>query len=50
MDGVHIKIVDENGIELENGEKGEIVAIGNSVSKGYYNNEEITNKVFFNKI
>lgn len=49
MEGVHIKIVDENGIEVENGKKGEIVIIGKSVSKGYYKNDDITNKVFFYK-
>lgn len=49
MEGVHIKIVDENGIEVENGKKGEIVIIGRSVSKGYYKNDDITNKVFFYK-
>ncbi len=49
MEGVHIKIINENGIEVENGEKGEIVIIGKSVSKGYYKNDNITNKVFFYK-
>ncbi len=47
MEGVHIKIVDENGMNLKDGEKGEIVIIGKSVSKGYYKNDDITNKVFF---
>lgn len=47
MDGAILKIVDEKGNILKDGEKGELLAIGNSISKGYFNNEEITNKVFF---
>jgi D-alanine--poly(phosphoribitol) ligase subunit 1 len=47
MEDAIIKIIDEKGNELNDGEKGEIVAIGNSISKGYFNNEEMTNKVFF---
>ena len=47
MEGAILKIVDENGNTLPDGEKGELLAIGNSISKGYFNNEEITEKVFF---
>ncbi len=47
MDGAIFKIVDERGNELPNGEKGELLAIGNSISKGYFNNEENTKKAFF---
>ncbi len=42
-----VKICDENGDEVKEGQKGEIVIIGPSVSKGYFNNEEKTNKSFF---
>ncbi|MEG1256092.1 D-alanine--poly(phosphoribitol) ligase subunit DltA [Clostridium sp.] len=47
MTGAVLKIVDAEGKELQKGEKGELIAIGNSISKGYFNNEEMTNKVFF---
>jgi D-alanine--poly(phosphoribitol) ligase subunit 1 len=47
MEGAILKIVDENGNTLPDGEKGELLAIGNSISKGYFNNKEITEKVFF---
>jgi len=43
------EIVDENGNTVTEGEKGELLAIGNSISKGYFKNEEITKKVFFNE-
>ena len=42
-----VRIIDENGKELEEGEKGEIVIISPSVSKGYFNNLEKTQKSFF---
>lgn len=48
MEGGILKVIDENGKELPPGEKGELIALGASISKGYFNNEEITNKVFFN--
>ncbi|WP_027407706.1 D-alanine--poly(phosphoribitol) ligase subunit DltA [Anoxybacteroides tepidamans] len=44
---VEIFIIDEKGNELNEGEKGEIVIAGKSVSKGYFNNEELTQKSFF---
>ncbi|WP_092924701.1 D-alanine--poly(phosphoribitol) ligase subunit DltA [Romboutsia hominis] len=47
MENCKIKIIDEEGNELSEGEKGEIVIIGPSVSKGYFNNEEKTNEVFY---
>jgi len=49
MEGAILKIVDENGNTVTEGEKGELLAIGNSISKGYFKNEEITKKVFFNE-
>ena len=42
-----VKIVDEDGNEVEDRVKGEIVIVGPSVSKGYFNNEEKTQKSFF---
>lgn len=47
MPNCTIKIVDEDGSEVKDGEKGEIVIIGPSVSKGYFNDEEKTNEVFY---
>lgn len=42
-----LNIVDEQGYKLKSGEKGELIAIGDSVSSGYINNQEMTSKVFF---
>lgn len=42
-----VKIVDEDGNTVKDGEKGEILIVGPSVSKGYFNNEEMTEKSFF---
>lgn len=42
-----VKIVDDEGNVLGDGEKGEIVIVGPSVSKGYFNNEQVTAKAFF---
>jgi D-alanine--poly(phosphoribitol) ligase subunit 1 len=39
-------ILDENGREMLEGEKGEIVIVGDSVSIGYYRNKENTQKAF----
>ncbi|PKR84778.1 D-alanine--poly(phosphoribitol) ligase subunit DltA [Heyndrickxia camelliae] len=40
-------IVDENGNQLPEGEKGEMIIVGPSVSKGYLGEKELTDKSFF---
>ncbi len=47
MANCELRIEDEQGNKLNDGEKGELVIIGDSVSIGYLNNPEMTNKVFF---
>lgn len=42
-----VKIVDENENEVDEGHKGEITIISPSVSKGYFNNDNMTQKSFF---
>ncbi len=42
-----IRIVDENGNQVKEGDKGELLIIGSSVSPGYYNREDLSSKVFF---
>ncbi|MFJ5965510.1 D-alanine--poly(phosphoribitol) ligase subunit DltA [Bacillus sp. NPDC093026] len=42
-----IVILDEKGQTLSDGEKGEIVIVGPSVSKGYLGEQALTDKVFF---
>ena len=46
-DEIVIRVVDENLQELPHGEAGELVVISNSVSKGYLNRPDLTEKVFF---
>lgn len=48
IDSGILKVVNSKGEEVKDGEKGELIALGNNISKGYYNNEELTNKSFFN--
>lgn len=43
-----IYIMDEDGQILPEGTVGEIVIVGPSVSKGYFNNQEKTDEVFYN--
>ncbi|MEG0291654.1 MAG: D-alanine--poly(phosphoribitol) ligase subunit DltA [Anaerovoracaceae bacterium] len=45
--GTTIEIHDENNQPLPDGKKGEIVIIGDTVSKGYFNDQERTDKAFF---
>jgi len=47
MPNCELRIEDENGNKLNDGEKGELIIVGDSVSIGYLNNPEMTNKVFF---
>ena len=47
MANCKIKILDKKGNQLKDGEKGEIVIIGPSVSKGYFNNAEKTQSCFY---
>ncbi len=42
-----IVIVNEDGEPVQEGEKGEIIITGKSVSKGYLGEKELTEKVFF---
>ena len=42
-----VKIVDEEGNEVPDNVKGEIIIVGPSVSKGYFNNPEKTEESFF---
>ncbi|MEN7548545.1 AMP-binding protein [Rapidithrix thailandica] len=42
-----VKIIDENGIEQEVGEVGELVACGPQVMKGYWQREDETQKSFW---
>lgn len=45
--GTTIEIWDENGNVLPEGEKGEIIILGDTVSTGYYRREDLTQKSFF---
>ena len=49
MDGAILKIVDENGNAGPEGEKGELLAIGNSISKDILIMRKLLKKVFFNE-
>ncbi|MDP4161800.1 MAG: D-alanine--poly(phosphoribitol) ligase subunit DltA [Bacillota bacterium] len=44
---MRIIIVDENVQEVKDGEKGEIIIVGPSVSKGYLGQPELSKKAFF---
>ena len=46
--GVQVKLVDDQGNEVLQGEKGELLYKGHNVMKGYYNNPEATAKTIQN--
>lgn len=43
--GTEIKVLNKNGVEVEPGEVGEVVAKGENIMKGYFNDKESTEKV-----
>ena len=45
--GTQIRILGEDGAYLPEGERGEVIIIGDTVSPGYRNNPEKTQKAFF---
>ncbi|MBD3376871.1 long-chain-fatty-acid--CoA ligase [candidate division KSB1 bacterium] len=45
--GVEIRVLDENGQEVPAGEVGEVCVRGDNVMKGYWNQSEETEKVFW---
>jgi long-chain acyl-CoA synthetase len=44
IEGVEMKVVDEDGNEVDQGEVGEIVIKGHNVMKGYWNREDATDE------
>jgi len=48
IDGVELKVLDDEGIEAQTGETGEVVVGGANIMKGYYKNEEETARVIKN--
>ena len=46
--GVELRVVDENNNLVKPGDVGEIIAVGDNISPGYFNDPEGTAKKFFN--
>jgi len=46
--GVKIRIVDEHGNHLKQGEEGEICVMGPNITRGYHSNEQATKELFTN--
>jgi long-chain acyl-CoA synthetase len=46
--GVEVAVVDESGKEVQTGQKGEVVARGANIMRGYWNNAQETDRVFRN--
>ena len=46
-EGSYLEIQGENGQSLEDGQRGEIIIYGDTVSPGYYGRADLTDKVFF---
>jgi acyl-CoA synthetase (AMP-forming)/AMP-acid ligase II len=46
--GIEVQVTDESGNPLETGKKGELVARGSNVTRGYWNNERETAAAFRN--
>ncbi|MBS1674351.1 MAG: AMP-binding protein, partial [Actinobacteria bacterium] len=44
IDGVEMKIVDDDGVEVADGERGEVVVRGHNVMRGYWNRPEATSE------
>ena len=44
--GIDVRVVDESGMEVEPGKKGELVARGANVMRGYWNNPQETSRAF----
>lgn len=49
-EGTYLKIINDNGVEAKEGEHGEVVIVGNTVTVGYFNRPELTEKSFFHEI
>jgi long-chain acyl-CoA synthetase len=45
-----LKIINENGVEVETGEIGELVVKGSNVMRGYWNDKNLTDKKFEKKV
>lgn len=46
--GTILKVIDKEGKDIKTGEIGEVVALGENIMKGYFNDEEETDKVIRN--